>query len=107
MYGTVEPENVSYREYATKLQESLTKAYKLVHESLAEKQEMQTELYNKKVHGELYEVGVLVWLLNPQVSWGKSNSTSGGGDHLRLLSASGYQKWHIFCIIMSDAVKFT
>ena len=71
MYGTAEPECVSFGEYATKLQESLTKAYKLAHELLAEKQQRQTELY-KKVHGELYEVGALVWLLNPQVPRGKS-----------------------------------
>ena len=36
MYGTAEPESISYGEYATKLQKSLTKAYKLAHESLAE-----------------------------------------------------------------------
>ena len=72
MYGTAEPESISYGEYATKLQKSLTKAYKLARESLAEKQERQTELYNKKVHGEPYEVGVFVWLLNPQVPRGKS-----------------------------------
>ena len=72
MYGTAEPESMNYGEYATKLQESLTKAYKLARGSLAVKQERQTELYNKKVHGEPYEVGMLVWLLNPQVPRGKS-----------------------------------
>ena len=72
MYGTAEPESISYGEYAMKLQKLLTKAHKLARESLAEKQERQTELYNKKVHGEPYEVGVLVWLLNPQVPREKS-----------------------------------
>ena len=72
MYDTAQPENVSYGEYATKLQELLTKAYKLARELLAEKQERQTELYNKKIHGEQHEVGILVWLLNPQVPRGKS-----------------------------------
>ena len=41
MYDTAQPENVSYGEYATKLQESQTKAYKLACESLAEKQDKQ------------------------------------------------------------------
>ena len=63
----------------------------LARESLAEKQEKQTELYNKKVYGEPYEVGVLVWLLNPQVLGNSQrNSTSGGRDHLKL--SSSYQK---------------
>ena len=37
MYGTAEPESASYGEYATKLQESLSKAYTLARESLAKK----------------------------------------------------------------------
>ena len=37
MYGTAESENVSYGDYAMKLQESLTKAYKLACESLTKK----------------------------------------------------------------------
>lgn len=72
MYGTAEPESVSCGEYATKLQESLSTAYKLARGALAEKQERQAELYNKKVHGAPYEVGALVWLLNPHVPRGKS-----------------------------------
>ena len=51
-----------------KVKEILLLLYtELARESLAEKQERQTELYDKKVHGESYEIGVLVWLLNPQV----------------------------------------
>ena len=51
-----------------KVKEILLLLYtELARESLAEKQERQTELYEKKVHGGPYEVGVLVWLLNPQV----------------------------------------
>lgn len=48
MYGTAEPGNASYGDYAMKLQEWLIKAYKLARESLTKKQERQTELYNKK-----------------------------------------------------------
>ena len=72
MYGSAEPESMSHGQYATKLQESLTKAYSLARESLEGKQKRQTELYNKKVHGEPHEVGALVWLLTPQVPRGKS-----------------------------------
>ena len=73
MYGTAEPESVnSYGEYATRLQESLTSAYEIARRSLGKKQERQAELYNKKMHGEPYEVGALVWLLNPQIPRGKS-----------------------------------
>ena len=57
MYGTAEPESASYGEYATKLQESLSKAYTLARESLAKKQEKQAELYNRRIHGTPHEVG--------------------------------------------------
>ena len=46
MYGTAEPESASYGEYTTKLQQSLSKAYALAHESLAKKQERLVQLEN-------------------------------------------------------------
>ena len=72
MYGTAEPENLNYSEYVSKLQQSLSEAYKIARQSSAGKLERQAELYNKKIHGKPYQVGALVWLLNPQVPRGKS-----------------------------------
>lgn len=72
MYGTAEPESLSCTEYAAMLQESLSKAYTVAHKHVAGKQERQAEMYNKKVHGKLHQVGTLVWVLNPQVPRGKS-----------------------------------
>ena len=67
MYGTAEPESLNCTEYATKLQESLSKAYTVARKHVAGKQERQAETYNKKVHGKPHQVGTLVWLLSPQV----------------------------------------
>ena len=75
MYGTAEPESASYGEYATKLQESLSKAYTLARESLA---------HNRKIHGTPHAVGALVWLLTLRCPEGNPrNFTGGGQDHLR------------------------
>ena len=63
MYGTAEPESTSYGEYATKLQASLLNAYSIARQALSEKQERQSEFYNKKVHGKPHES--LVWSPGP------------------------------------------
>ena len=62
MYGG--PHGESERtvpEYVRNMKMSFSEAYKYVSEKVGDKQERQKELYDRKIHGEPYEAGDLVW----------------------------------------------
>ena len=62
MYGTpsAQPEELS--EYAANLRQSLENAYRRVRDHMAQRLDRQTELYNRRAHGEPFKEGDLVWL---------------------------------------------
>ena len=72
MFGTTKPQPQSVHEYAAFLKASLTDAYRDVREALDRSHIRQKDFYDKKIHGEPYKKGDLVWLLNPTVPPGQS-----------------------------------
>ena len=49
-------------EYAVELKQNLEAAYKKVGQTTGAKQEVQRRLYNRRVHGDMHQVGDHVWL---------------------------------------------
>ena len=72
VYGNPSSESDSVGQYATNLQKSLQEAYQNVRARTSAVAKRQKELYDRKVHGEILEVGNLVWLHSPAVSRGHS-----------------------------------
>lgn len=62
----------SHNEYATSLRRTLQEAYETVRRDLGHHLRCQKELYDKKVHGQPYKKGDMVWLHNATVGRGKS-----------------------------------
>ena len=58
--------------YVAKMKRTLTEAYDNVQENQETAHQRQSKLYNKKVHGDAYKVGDLVWLHSSVVPPGKS-----------------------------------
>ena len=54
------------------MKESLTDAYSDVRHQLQTSHQRQKEIYDRKVHGEPYKAGDLVWLYHPAVPQGHS-----------------------------------
>ena len=72
VYGTPAEQPQTHSQYASNLRQSLEKAYSQARKEMNTAAQRQKSLYDKKVHGEPYKVGDLVWLLNPAVPKGKS-----------------------------------
>ena len=70
MFGTPTPDTASPSEYADDLRKRLEKAYQQVREQMGHQLDRQKELYDRKVHGKLFEAGDLVWLFSPVVPRG-------------------------------------
>ena len=64
--------SVTPSEYAAHLKYSLEDAYERVRKCTGMKQQRQKEFYDKRVHGQLHEVGALVWLHQSAVPRGSS-----------------------------------
>ena len=69
-YGTAPMEETSPQEYGRNLRQRLEKAFSAVRIHTGAALERQKELYNRRVHGEEYQVGDLVWLHNPIIPKG-------------------------------------
>ena len=69
MYGTPHQTN-TVPEYVMTLQQILTAAFANAREHIGTHQERQAESYNKRVHGNPYDQGRLVWLYNSVVPKG-------------------------------------
>ena len=54
--------SVTPSEYATHLKYSLTDAYERVQKYTGMRQQCQKELYDRRVHGQLHDIGALMWL---------------------------------------------
>ncbi len=73
MFGPAEPpKSYTTGQYMLELNQSLDQAYSLAREKAGLIQRRQKELYDRKIHGQAYKEGDLVWLFNPHVPRGKS-----------------------------------
>ena len=62
MYGMDNTPDVELPEYVGNLKRTSQKPYKVTREHIGEKQQLQRELYNQKVHGLPFYIGDLFWL---------------------------------------------
>ena len=72
MFGSSPVANMSQSDYATTLKQSLTSAYNHVRQRMNVTFECQKPHYDKKVHGQPYNVGDFVRLYSPAVPPGQS-----------------------------------
>ena len=63
---------VQHLEYALQLRNTLQEAYDRTREHMGAKQEVQKQLYDRKVHSEPFKVGDIVWLHSPVIKRGQS-----------------------------------
>ena len=73
------PADKVYGEYVAKQQKMFIKAFEAVRQNISSKQDHQKAFYNRKVHGDPFVAGDLVWLFNPAVGKGKSRKFSNPG----------------------------
>jgi len=66
-FGTMHNKHQSTNEYVAELERRLTSAYELAHKTAGISHNRQKLYYDRNVHGDSYEPGELVWLLNPKV----------------------------------------
>ena len=71
VYGSPSPSSDSIGQYASNLKTSLKEAYRKVSATTNTVAERQKELYDRKAHRGMLEVGDLVWLYNPAVPQGQ------------------------------------
>ena len=74
MYGTGPQiaDNQSVGEYAASLKNKVSEAFDLVCKNMSQHHVYQKELYDQKVHGQLFSTGDWVWLYSPVVGKGGS-----------------------------------
>ena len=72
IFGNPSNNSQSYSQYTLNLRKALEQAYKLARKNMGTSAYRQKELYDRKVHGEKFQVGQLVWLCNPVVPRGGS-----------------------------------
>ena len=71
-FGTAPQQVVSHDEYAADLRQTLEEAYQTVRTKLGTHLQRQKEIYDRRVHGQPFKKGDLVWLHNPAAKRGKS-----------------------------------
>ena len=72
IYGTPTSTRKDCAHYTMELKKTLEQAYQLARQNMGTAAARQKELYDRKVHGEKFTVGQLVWLCNPVVPRGNS-----------------------------------
>ena len=72
MYATGHHVELPTSEYATQLKKGLEEAYARVREKLTRSHERRKENYDRKVHGDPYNQGDLVWMHTKVIAWGES-----------------------------------
>ena len=72
MFGLSNTQDKVATDYAQHLQSSLHDAYQNVRDTMGVCQQRQKELYDRKVHGEPFQVNDLVWLHSPALGRGQS-----------------------------------
>ena len=71
MFGTNKPELQSPNEYAATLENQLTTAFETAHKQMGRQHLRQKEYYDKKLHGQAYQKGDLVWLHSSAIKKGQ------------------------------------
>lgn len=71
-FGTAPQQVVSHDQYAANLRQTLEEAYQTVRTNLGAHLQRQKEIYDRKVHGQPFEKGDMVWLHTPAAKRGKS-----------------------------------
>ena len=66
------PAHQQYGQYVQKQSEAFLRAFEVVRKNVSMKQCHQRQLYNRKIHGDPFSVGDLVWLFNPATGKGQS-----------------------------------
>ena len=94
-YGTA-VDQVSSNEYATTTKTALQEAYSLVLQKLDTAHSFQKTYYDKRVRGNPYKEGDLVWLFSPAVPRGRSKKLHHpwSGPH-RILAKLSYSDYRI------------
>jgi transposase InsO family protein len=72
VYGSPAHEPRSASQYAAQLKETLEQSYQTIREHSQSEAKRQKEVYSKKVHGNQFNQGDLVWLHSPVVPRGQS-----------------------------------
>ena len=72
IYGTPTSTSKDCAHYTTELKKALEQAYQVARQNMGTAAARQKELYDRKIHGEKFAVGQLVWLWNPVVARGNS-----------------------------------
>ena len=70
VYGSTTTEEVTYHEHVRRIKSAVEGAYSRVREYMDTTLDRQKELYDRRVHGEEFNVGGLVWLNNPVIKGG-------------------------------------
>ena len=65
--GTPQQDNISHSEYVAKVQKRIGQVFDKVRERTGQRQLRHKAYYDRKVHGEIFNTGDLVWLWNPAV----------------------------------------
>ena len=98
MFSPVQ-KSVTPSEYAAHLKYSLANAYEHVRKCTGAQQQRQKELYDRRVHGQLHDIGELVWLHQSAVPRGSSKKLyhpwTGPYRVLKRLSDANYRIQHI------------
>ena len=71
-FGTAPQQVVSHDQYAANLHPTLEEAYQTVLTKLGAHLKRQKEIYDRKVHGQPFEKGDMVWLHNLAAKRGRS-----------------------------------
>ena len=72
MYGSPNQPTTTIPKYVVDLRSSLSAAYKQVRDCMGNKRARQKEFYDRRVHGQLFSPGDLVWLNNLAVPHGRA-----------------------------------
>ena len=95
MFGFSNTQDKVATDYAQHLQSSLHDAYQQVRATMGVCQQRQKELYDRKVHGEPFQVNNLVWLHSPALGKGQSRKLrhpwTGPYKVVKVLSQTTYQ----------------
>ena len=95
MFGLSNTQDKVATDYAQHLQSSLHEAYQQVCDTMGVCQQRQKELYDRKVHGEPFQVNDLVWLHSPALGRGQSRKLrhpwTGPYKVVKVLSQTTYQ----------------
>ena len=109
-YGTKSFPSETVESYASHMRTSLTDAYSDVRHHLEVSHQRQKEIYDRRVHGEPYKEGDLVWLFNPAVPLGQSKKLhhpwTGPFTVLKRLSEADYRIKEVYGKKMPSVVHF-